>query len=138
MKKIITLIAILCCMVMGKTINMMGWEPEYKYKSNDTYTYEEAKEYCEGKKQCQPKREIGRTYRIYQKIVNCPPLLTGKMDSYIGSPFEIDRFIDVCYDETLYKAVKLEKYPSKYGYDYVWKIEKTIKAGVKFNLNKRN
>lgn len=138
MKKIIILIVILCSLGMSKTINMMGWEPEYKYKSNDTYTLEEAKEYCEGKKQCQPRRELGRKYRIYQKILNCPPMLTGKMDSYIGSPSKIRRFINACYDETLYKAVRIEKYPSEYGYDYVWKIEKTPKAGVKFNLNKRN
>lgn len=136
MKKIIILIAILCSFGMSKTINMMSWEPEYKYKSNDTYTRIEAKEYCEGKKQCQPKRETGNNYRIYQKIVNCPQMLTGKMDSYIGSPARIRHFIDICYDETLYKAVKIEKYPSEYGFDYVWKIEKTIKAGVKFNLNK--
>jgi len=138
MKKIIILIAILCSFGMSKTINMMSWEPEYKYKSNDTYTRIEAKEYCEGKKQCQPKRETGNNYRIYQKIVNCPPMLTGKMDSYIGMSYKIRRFINVCYDETLYKAVKIEKYPSEYGFDYVWKIEKTPKAGVKFNLNKRN
>lgn len=138
MKKIIILIAILCGFGISKTINMMGWEPEYKYKSNDTYTREEAEEYCEGKKQCQPKRELGRNYRIYQKITNCPPMLTGKMDSYITSPIRIRRFINSCYDETLYKAVRIEKYPSDYGYDYIWKIEKTPKTGIKFNLNKRN
>ena len=138
MKKIIILIAILCGFGMSKTINMMDWKPEYKYKSNDTYTQKEAKKYCEGKKQCLINFETEGNFRIYQKIVNCPPMLTGKMDSYIGMSYKIRLFIDVCYDETLYKAVKIEKYPSKYGFDYVWKIEKTIKAGVKFNLNKGN
>ena len=136
MKKIIILIAILCSFGLSKTINMMGWEPEYKYRSNNTYTLEAPNAYCEGKKQCQPKREPGRKYRIYQKISNCAPILTGNMDSYITSPIRIRIFIKECYDETLYEAIKIEKYPSKSGYDYVWKIEKTPKAGVKFHLNK--
>lgn len=138
MKKIIILIAILCNFGLSKTINMIGWKPEYKYISNDTYTYKEAKEYCEGKKQCQLNREIGRQYRIYQKIINCPPILTGKMDSYITSSLRMHLFIRECYDETIYEAVRIEKYPSENGHDYIWKIKKTAKAGVKFNLNKRN
>lgn len=138
MKKIIILLSILCSFGMCKTINIMKWEPEYKYKSDNTYTREEADAYCKDKKQCQLQREPGRKYRIYQKITNCPPILTGKMDSYITSPARIRLFIHKCYDETLYKAVKIEKYPSEYGYDYVWKIEKTAIGGVKFNLNKGN
>lgn len=135
MKKIIILIAILCSFGISKTINMIEWEPEYKYKSNDTYSRHDAKEYCEGKKQCVIKREIGNKYRIYQKVANCPPILTGKMDSYIGMSFKLRRFIYVCYDETVYNAVKIGKYHS---FNYIWKIEKTPKAGVKFNLNKKN
>ena len=146
MKKIIILIAILCSLGLSKTINLIDWKPEYKYKSEDTYTLDEAEAYCKDKKQCYPKREIGRKYRIYQKINNCPSMLTGKMDSYIASAWQIRVFIIECYDKTLYKAVKIGKYGVKrtshisgfgYGYDYVWKIEKTAKAGVKFNLNKQ-
>ena len=125
MKKIIILIAMLCCVSIAKTINIMDWYPEYKYKSTETYTRDEAKEYCKGKEDCAMKYEGNtRRMRIYTHVNNCKPVLTGKMDTYIATPSRIRHFIDVCADENMYEAIKLDKYPEKYG--YVWKIQKKI------------
>ena len=152
MKKIIIFILISAAVSMATTINILNWEPEYKYTSIETYPYQAAKEYCENKKDCEISCEASRgRCTINKTIKNCPALKTGNMDEYIATPFHMHMMVKRCfalehklhyeghvvsfvYKNNRYYVNKIQKYDNKYG--YIFKITKTItKDSVKFKEN---
>ena len=136
MKHLVILVILMSYAAWGKTIDLRDWEPEFKYKSEELYTRDEAESYCKNKKQCVIRYEKkSRDVRIYSKVTNCKPILSGKLDSYISDAYHIRELIELCGDEKIYEAKKIEVYEQPIH--YVWKIQKKIKyRGVKFIENK--
>jgi len=126
MKQLTILVILMCYAAWGVTIDLRDWEPEFKYKSEDLYSIEEANAYCEDKDQCVARyEENSREARIYYKVINCKKILTGKADRYIARTHQIFELVNFCGDGKLYEAKKIEEYEQPL--EYIWKIEKKTK-----------
>lgn len=151
MKKIITLILIAVAFAMANTINLLNWNPDYKYTSIESYPYELAKNYCADKVDCHIKRMNNGLFSINKNIKNCPALKTGNMDEYIADLFHMYEVIRECfasdkeihlagpdisfkYKNTRYYVNVFEKYDNKDG--NIYKIRKNIsKETINFKEN---
>lgn len=151
MKKIITLILMVATIISAKTVNLLDWEPDYKYTSTETYPYEVAQQYCENKPGCGVLRVRSGQYSINKNIKNCPAIKTGDMDEYISDAAHMHHVIDHCFStdkkihyegkgvlsfvhkNSKYYATRIQKYDNKYG--YIYKIKKDKLYTVKFKEN---
>lgn len=101
-----TMLAVGLC--YGKTINLLNWEPQFKYKSDEIYSPEDAKQICETNKSFHISCENHKCH-LYKTPLNCPEFRTGNMDEYLLDAFRAHQVTDICfadYETTKYKYEK--------------------------------
>ena len=149
-KKVLTFMLIITAFTSANTIDVSEWKPDFKYTSIETYSYYEAKEYCDNEKDCHISCSNQRC-TINKSPKNCPELKTGKMDEYIGKPFDMVHIIDICFTygkrevhisngdikfkhkNTIYYFSKIYKYDNE---KWIYKIsKKPRKKDMKFREN---
>lgn len=120
-----TMLAVGLC--YGKTINLLNWKPQFKYTSNEIYTYEDAKQIRKADKRIQIRCEINKC-RLYKTPLNCPEFRTDNMDEYLLDAFRARQVTDICfadYETTKYKyandklAIVFKRNNKKYMFEEV-------------------
>ena len=112
MKKIFAIVFACVAIVNAKTINLLEWEPQYKYASAEFYSFEDAKEIQKTDKHIRIGCKNGKC-KLYKTPLNCPDFKTSNMDEYILTPARARRVADVCFAD--YETVKYKYTNGKSG-----------------------
>lgn len=86
-------------LAFSKTINLLEWEPQFKYTSNEIYTYKDAREIRKTDKHIQIRCEKNGKCHLYKTPLNCPEFRTSNMDEYLLDAFRARQLIDVCFGD---------------------------------------
>lgn len=100
MKKLIFVIIMAgVALANAKTMNLLEWEPKFKYTSNEIYTYKDAKQIKEKDRRINIRCEDGKC-RLYKTPLNCPEFRTSNMDEYLLDAFRARQLIDICFGDS--------------------------------------